>query len=62
MTAPSSAALSDLTWFNEFLWHEGTDQRYGARDLKRAIEQWVVFPMANLSATGQVKARRHALH
>jgi ATP-dependent Clp protease ATP-binding subunit ClpB len=40
----------------EFLLHEGTDQRYGARHLKRAIEQRVVFPMANLLATGQVKA------
>src|SRR6266436_3515349 len=27
----------------EFLLHEGTDQRYGARHLKRAIEQRVVF-------------------
>src|SRR6266849_4447232 len=40
----------------EFLLHEGTDQRYGARHLKRAIERQVVFPMANLLATGQVKA------
>jgi ATP-dependent Clp protease ATP-binding subunit ClpB len=40
----------------EFLLHEGTDQRYGARHLKRAIEQQVVFPLANLLATGQVKA------
>jgi ATP-dependent Clp protease ATP-binding subunit ClpA len=40
----------------EFLLHEGTDQRYGARHLKRAIERRVVFPMANLLATGQVKA------
>src|SRR2546425_460464 len=40
----------------EFLLHEGTDQRYGARHLKRAIERQVVFPMANLLATGQLKA------
>jgi len=40
----------------EFLLHEGTDQRYGARHLKRAIERRVVFPMANLLATGQVRA------
>jgi ATP-dependent Clp protease ATP-binding subunit ClpB len=40
----------------EFLIREGTDQRYGARHLKRAIERHVVFPMANLLATGQVKA------
>jgi hypothetical protein len=40
----------------EFLLHEGTDQRYGTRHLKRAIERQVVFPLANLMATGQVKA------
>ena len=38
----------------EFLLLEGTDQRYGARHLKRAIERHVVFPMANLLATEQV--------
>ena len=38
----------------EFLLQEGTDQRYGARHLKRAIERYVVFPMANLLATEQV--------
>jgi len=40
----------------EFLLSEGTDQRYGARHLKRAIERHVVFPLANLLATAQVKA------
>jgi ATP-dependent Clp protease ATP-binding subunit ClpA len=40
----------------EFLVREGTDQRYGARHLKRAIERHVVFPLANLLATGQVNA------
>jgi hypothetical protein len=33
----------------------GTDAKYGARHLKRAIEKHVVFPLANLVATGQVK-------
>ncbi|HKE20955.1 MAG TPA: AAA family ATPase [Bryobacteraceae bacterium] len=33
---------------------EGTDARYGARHLKRAIERLLVQPMANLIATGQV--------
>jgi C-terminal, D2-small domain, of ClpB protein len=41
---------------HEFLLCEGTDQRYGARHLKRAIERHVVFPLANLLATGQVQA------
>src|SRR6202451_539610 len=31
-----------------FLLQEGTDQRYGARHLKRAIERYVVYPLANL--------------
>jgi ATP-dependent Clp protease ATP-binding subunit ClpA len=39
----------------EFLLKEGTDRRYGARHLKRAIERHVVFPLANLLATGQVR-------
>ena len=34
---------------------EGTDPKYGARHLKRAIERNIVFPLANLVATGQVK-------
>jgi len=38
----------------QFLLEEGTDQRYGARHLKRAIERHVVYPMANLLATDQV--------
>src|SRR2546426_8991641 len=38
----------------EFLLEEGTDQRYGARHLKRAIERYVVYPMARLLATAQV--------
>jgi ATP-dependent Clp protease ATP-binding subunit ClpA len=40
----------------EFILNEGTDRRYGARHLKRAIERHVVFPLANLLATGQVRA------
>ena len=39
----------------DFLLQEGTDPRYGARHLKRAIERNIVFPLANLVATGQVK-------
>jgi ATP-dependent Clp protease ATP-binding subunit ClpA len=38
----------------DFLLQEGTDQRYGARHLKRAIERYVVYPLANLLATDQV--------
>ena len=38
----------------DFLLQEGTDQRYGARHLKRAIERHIVYPLANLLATEQV--------
>lgn len=34
---------------------EGTDPKYGARHLKRSIEKNIVFPLANLVATAQVK-------
>jgi ATP-dependent Clp protease ATP-binding subunit ClpA len=37
-----------------FLLQEGTDERYGARHLKRAIERHVVYPIARLLATAQV--------
>ena len=37
-----------------FLLQEGTDIKYGARHLKRAIEKYVVYPLANLLATEQV--------
>lgn len=39
----------------EFLLSEGIEYRYGARHLKRAIERFLVNPLANLSATGQVR-------
>ena len=38
----------------KFLLEEGTDQRYGARHLKRAIERNVVCALSRLLATGQV--------
>jgi ATP-dependent Clp protease ATP-binding subunit ClpB len=38
-----------------YLLSEGTDPKYGARHLKRAIERHIVFPLANLVATGQVR-------
>jgi ATP-dependent Clp protease ATP-binding subunit ClpA len=38
-----------------FLIKEGTDPKYGARPLKRAIEKHLVFQLANLVATAQVK-------
>jgi ATP-dependent Clp protease ATP-binding subunit ClpA len=38
----------------KFLLQEGTDLKYGARHLKRAIEKFVVYPLANLLATDQI--------
>jgi ATP-dependent Clp protease ATP-binding subunit ClpA len=38
----------------EFLLREGTDWKYGARHLKRAIDRHLVHPLSNLIATGQV--------
>src|ERR1700687_2104015 len=40
----------------QFLLQEGTDQRYGARHLKRAIERYVVCPLSRLLATAQVRS------
>lgn len=37
-----------------FLLREGTDLKYGARHLRRAIERHLVFPLSNLIATGQI--------
>jgi hypothetical protein len=39
----------------DFLLLEGTDMKYGARHLKRAVDRHLVHPMSNLIATGQVR-------
>jgi len=39
----------------DFLLKEGTDTRYGARHLKRAVERILVQPLSNLIATSQVQ-------
>jgi ATP-dependent Clp protease ATP-binding subunit ClpB len=38
----------------DMLLKEGIDFKYGARHLKRAIERFLVYPLSNLVATGQV--------
>jgi len=40
----------------QWLLKEGTDPKYGARHLKRVIERNIVYGLANLVATGQIKA------
>jgi ATP-dependent Clp protease ATP-binding subunit ClpB len=39
----------------DYLLREGTDVKYGARHLKRAVERTLVQPMSNLIASGQVQ-------
>jgi ATP-dependent Clp protease ATP-binding subunit ClpA len=39
----------------DFLLKEGTDQKYGARHLKRAIERHLIFPLSSLISTGQIE-------
>jgi ATP-dependent Clp protease ATP-binding subunit ClpB len=48
-----SIAVSESA--KEFLLSEGTDVRYGARPLKRAIERLLVHPLSNLMATRQIR-------
>jgi ATP-dependent Clp protease ATP-binding subunit ClpB len=60
-----SSAVSQPFFINvtdsarELLLTEGTDFRYGARPLKRAIERLLVQPLSNLMATGQIHSRDH---
>lgn len=44
--------LSDTA--KDFLLEKGVDRRYGARHLKRAIEHYLVQPLASLLASGQI--------
>jgi len=59
--APPSASMDRAFVFTvsdaskDFLLSEGTDMKYGARHLKRAIERLLVQPMSNLIATEQVR-------
>jgi ATP-dependent Clp protease ATP-binding subunit ClpA len=53
--AANKAFLVNVTdTAREFLLVEGTDSRYGARHLKRAIERLLVQPLSNLMASGQI--------
>jgi ATP-dependent Clp protease ATP-binding subunit ClpA len=38
----------------DMLLAEGIDFKYGARHLKRAVERFLVYPLSNLVATGQI--------
>ena len=55
-TSPERAFVFKATdSAKDFLLGEGTDLKYGARHLKRAIERLLVQPMSNLIATEQVR-------
>jgi ATP-dependent Clp protease ATP-binding subunit ClpA len=49
-------ALSVTDLAKDYLLREGTDIRYGARHLKRAIDRTLVRPISNLIATHQVRS------
>jgi ATP-dependent Clp protease ATP-binding subunit ClpB len=52
-TTPFAFSLTEDA--KDFLLKEGTDMKYGARHLKRAIDRALVQPMSNLIATQQVR-------
>ena len=52
--APFIFTLSERA--KDFLLREGTDMKYGARHLKRAIDRSLVHPLSNLIATEQVRS------
>lgn len=55
MTATGSQFVFKCTEpARDFLLREGTDTKFGARHLKRAIERHLVFPLSNLLATHQI--------
>jgi ATP-dependent Clp protease ATP-binding subunit ClpB len=52
-SAPFVFSLTESA--GDFLLREGTDIKYGARHLKRAIERNLVHPLSNLIATDQLR-------
>lgn len=53
--AGSSFQITLADSARDLLLREGTDSRYGARHLKRAIERLLVQPLSNLMASGQIR-------
>ncbi len=51
--APFGFSLTETA--KEYVLREGTDVKYGARHLKRAIERSLVHPISNLIATAQLR-------
>jgi hypothetical protein len=53
-SGPNAFLFNATDTARDFLLDEGTDVKYGARPLKRAIERLLVHPMSNLIATEQI--------
>jgi ATP-dependent Clp protease ATP-binding subunit ClpA len=53
-STPNPFFFALTTAAKDYLLHEGTDLKYGARHLKRAIERELVNPLSNLISSGQV--------
>jgi ATP-dependent Clp protease ATP-binding subunit ClpB len=53
---PGTMSLMVTEAGRDLLLRSGTDARYGARHLKRAVERMLVQPISNLIATRQVRA------
>lgn len=53
-TTPFMFTLTEVA--KSFLLREGTDLKYGARHLKRAIERELVHPLSNLVASHQIQS------
>jgi ATP-dependent Clp protease ATP-binding subunit ClpB len=51
--APFVFSVTDAA--RDYLLREGTDMKYGARHLKRAIDRSLVHPISNLIATDQIR-------
>src|SRR6202163_4685229 len=54
MCAGTKFVFQCLDEAKDMLLHEGIDYKYGARHLKRSIERFLVYPLSNLVATGQI--------
>jgi hypothetical protein len=52
---PASGTYRSPLNAKDYLLREGTDMKYGARHLKRAIDRTLVQPLSNLIATGQAR-------
>jgi ATP-dependent Clp protease ATP-binding subunit ClpA len=54
-TGATGVTISVAAEVKDHLLRQGSDARYGARHLRRAIERLVVHPVSNLVATGQLE-------